>query len=197
MITINLLPEELRFKEVKQLHIPYKKIAVGLFLIVFVFFLFSLFTYVRVRGEYGMLQKKWKQLADKNIQAEALENELGSSITSEVDFYDHFVDPPLETAQVMNLISDLIPSNVWLNQLVFSRRKKDIELVLNGASRSLGKTSKLIDIQNFANSLKLEMEKFLGSRLKMAVTTSSRTNESEMDITEFSAHFTPEESERK
>jgi len=193
MITINLLPEELRLKEAKQIHIPYQKIAFGVFLIVFVITVYNLIVYLRVRSEYGALQKQWNQMAKKSSQADALESELGSSIIAEVDFYDSWVDPPLATARILNLISDFIPKSVWLTEISFNRNKKDLDLVIIGLSQSGGGTSKLIDIQNFTNTLKSEMEKFTAkSRLKVAITTSSKKTSENTDLTQFTANFATE-----
>ena len=200
MITINLLPEELRFKEIKHPNVPYKKIAVVVFFLVLSLSIYNLIVYVRVRSEYANLQKQWNQLADKSAQADALEKELGSSIIAEVDFYDGFVEPPLSTARILNSISDLIPKSVWLNEINFSRKKKDLNLKVVGLSQSTAGSSKLIEIQNFANLLKVEMDKFLSSdsinlapenRLKVAVTTSSKTS-GNLDLTQFTANFTTE-----
>ena len=193
MITINLLPEELRLKEAKQIHIPYQKIAFGVFLIVFVITVYNLIVYLRVRSEYGALQKQWNQMAKKSSQADALESELGSSIIAEVDFYDSWVDPPLATARILNLISDFIPKSVWLTEISFNRNKKNLDLVIIGLSQSGGGTSKLIDIQNFTNTLKSEMEKFTAkSRLKVAITTSSKKTSENTDLTQFTANFATE-----
>ncbi len=206
MILINLLPQEMRLKESKYIRIPYIKIAIGIFLLVFVLTIYNLIVYVRIRGEYGTLQKQWNRLAEKSAQANALENELGSSITTEVDFYDSLVDPTLSTARILNIISDLIPKSVWLTELNFSRKKKDLDLTLVGMSNSLGETSKLVDIQNFINSLKAEMEKFISppmqtnqavkGNLKASVTTSSTKSEN-MDVTQFNASLKSESVEKK
>ncbi|GEM_PF-2822292 len=207
MITINLLPEELRSKEVQQIHVPYQKIAFGIFSIVFLLTIYNLIVYVRVRSEYRTLQKQWTQMADKSAQADALEKELGSSITSEVDFYDTLVDPPLETAKIMNLISDLIPTSVWLDQINFSRKKKDLDLTIVGFSQSSGATSKLVEIQNFVNALKIEMEKYFAptsqinpaskNHLKVSVTTSSKKTAEHTEIIQFTANFKTEAAEKK
>ncbi len=207
MIVINLLPQELRFKEVKHIHIPYQKIVFGIFFFVLVLSIYNLIVYVRVRSEYVALQKQWNQMAEKSAQADALESELGSSITTEVDFYDSLVDPLLTTSRILNSISDLMPKSVWLTGINFSRKKKDLDLAITGLSQSVGSTSKLIDIQNFANALKVEMEKFLGpvsqvnptvkSRLKVAVTTSSQKTSENIDTTQFTASFKTEGAEKK
>ncbi len=122
-----------------------------------------------------------------------MESELGSSIIAEVDFYDSWVDPPLATARILNLISDFIPKSVWLTEISFNRNKKDLDLVIIGLSQSGGGTSKLIDIQNFTNTLKSEMEKFTAkSRLKVAITTSSKKTSENTDLTQFTANFATE-----
>ena len=204
MITINLLPEELRQKEVKHIHIPYIKIAIGIFLIVFVLTVYNLIVYVKVRSQYGDLQKQWNQMAEKSAQADALESELGSSIMAEVDFYDSLVDPPLSSARILNAISDLIPKNIWLSEINFGRKKKEIDLLIIGFSQSTTGATKLVDIQRFINSLKWEMEKYLVPssqnapkvNLKVSVTTSSTKSEN-MDVTQFNSSLKTEGAEKK
>lgn len=185
MILINLLPEDLRIKEVRKIAIPYREIAVGVFALFLIATLFNLFVYVRVRGEFRSLDKQWKELAPGNTEAESLEKELGATIVAEVDFYDQFVDPPLEAARVMNLMSDLIPASIWLDQMKFERKKRDIQLILMGFSESRGKSSTLVEIQKFANDLKARLEANIGpasntnlnakKHVKATVTTSSQT----------------------
>ena len=135
-----------------------------------------------------------------------MEKELGTAVLAEVDFYDAFVDPPLQTARVMNLVSDFIPAGAWLNQLKFVRNKKEIQLTLMGLSESVGKSSKLIEIQNFANKLKDQMEQLLEplspvdagvkKHLKVAVTTSSQKADSvKGELTQFTVTFQTEKFE--
>ncbi len=189
MILINLLPQELRLKEIKKINIPYRPIAIGVFTIFLLCAVYNLFLFIRIREQYRGLSKQWKALEQNSNEADVLEKELGATIVTEVDFYDGFVDPPLETAKVLNLVSDLIPDGAWLTQLIFKRNNKDIELVLNGVSRVSGKGLKLIEIQNFANGLKDKMEESLGpasqanpavkKKMKVTVTTSSQKADNE------------------
>lgn len=200
MILVNLLPQQLRLKETRRINIPYKPIVAGIFLIFLIFALYNLFLYVRVREEHRGLQRQWSSLAEQSAKADLLERELGVTILAEVEFYDALVDPNLEAAKVLNLISDLIPKSVWLTQLKFVRAQKEMQLVLNGLSESTGKSSKLIEIQNFANKLKDEMEKVIGpvsavgpgvnKQIKVAVTTSSQKGEvGKAEVTQFAATF--------
>ena len=161
MILINLLPQELRVSEKKQVDLPYKHVAIALFLIVLVVSVYNLWIFLRLRSDLRELKKKWAPLAQSSMQADMLERELSTTVTAEFDFYDSFIRPPLETAQVMNLVSDLLPQGLWLMQFQFVRDKKEMQLILNGLSESKGKDSKLVEIQNFANLVKDKLEKIL------------------------------------
>ena len=199
MILINLLPQELRRKEVKKTKVPYRLIAFSVFFVFLIISIYNLYLYVQIREKYGGLQKEWHSLEKQNAEADNLQTQLGSSILAEVDFYDTLIDPPLETAQVLNLVSDLMPSSVWFTEFKFERKGKEIHLVLNGLSENIKQDSKLVEIQSFANKLKDEMEKFLfpktpswpgfgQPKIKVAVTTTSRKAESEQtEITQFTA----------
>jgi hypothetical protein len=166
MILINLLPQELRVSEKKQVDLPYKYVTFGVFLIVFGISIYHLLIFLQLRGELRELKKKWAPLAQSSMQADMLERELSSTIMAEFDFYGSFVKPPLETAQVMNLVSDLLPEGLWLVQFQFVRDKKEVQLILNGVSESKGKDPKLVEIQNFANALKDKLEAILSVNVK-------------------------------
>ena len=201
MILINLLPRELRHQEARKINIPYRLIAFGVFLVFLGLALYSLFLYVRIREEYRAYDQRWKALAQKSGEADNLERELGAFLVAEIDFYDAFIDPPLETARVLNSVSDLIPKSAWLNQFKFERNQKEIQLVLNGLTESTGKGGlRLIEIQNFANGLKNEMEQHVGPGsqanpnvkrpVRVTVTTSSQKSDAEKrEITQFLATF--------
>ena len=204
MILINLLPQSLRVSERKKTELPYKQVVVGVFLIFFVVSIYNLFIFIRLREQHRDLKKKWEPLAQNSMQADRLEQELGTSILAEIDFYDSLVDPPLEAAQVMNSVSDLLPQGVWLVRFQFERQKKEMQMILNGLSESSGKSSKLVEIQNFANALKDEMEKIIlpalhapppflaqgGKKIESAVTTSSEeAREGQTPLVQFTATF--------
>ena len=187
-----------RIKETKKLNIPYRSIALVVFSFFLVLALYNLFVYVRVREQYRALQKQWNAMAERSAQADQLEQELGAGILAEVDFYDALVSPELETARIMNQVSELLPAGVWLTQMKFVRKRKNIQLTLDGVSESARKSSKLIDIQNFVNQLKAQMEQFVGPEsaakpsvkklLKAAITTSSQKDEkAQSDVTQFTA----------
>jgi len=161
VILINLLPQSLRVSERKKTELPYKQVVVGVFLIFFVVSIYNLFIFIRLREQHRDLEKKWAPLAQSSMQADRLEQELGTSILAEIDFYDSLVDPLLEAAQVMNFVSDLLPKGAWLVRFQFEREMKEMQTILNGLSEPSGKSSKLVEIQNFANALKDEMEKII------------------------------------
>lgn len=208
MILVNLLPQELRLRETKKIHVPYRTIAIGVFSLFILAALYHLFLYVRIREEHRSLKVKWETLAERSAQADRLEAELGATILAEVDFYDRLVDPPLETARVLNLVSDLIPRGAWLTQLKFERNEKHIQLILDGFSESQGKASKLIEIQDFVNGLKNQMEQTLNplfqarpqmkKQFDAAVTTSSQKGDSlKGETIQFTATFEAKEPEKK
>ena len=140
MIFVNLLPQELRIKETKKLNIPYRAIALVVFSFFFVVALYNLVVYVRVREQYRAFQRQWNAMAERSGQADQLEQELGAGILAEVDFYDAFVSPELETARVMNQMSELLPGGIWLTQMRFVRKRKDIQLTLDGVSETAQKS---------------------------------------------------------
>ena len=207
MILINLLPRELRRQEVKAPKIPYRLVAFVIFFIFLLVSVYNLYRYIRIREKYRSYQQQWKQLEKQNAEADSLQKQLGSSVLAEIDFYNTLVDPPLETARVLNLISDLVPPAAWLTELRFERKGSELNLLLNGLSDDTRRDSKLVEIQNFANQVKGEMEKFLvpatspgfasvgasSPKIKVAVTTTSRKAETQQaEVTQFTATFSTE-----
>lgn len=184
MILINLLPEELRVRRGPKVKVPYKLIGVILFLVFLVISLFNLYLNLRVRALHRVLEARWQKMEPSYVEALRLEAELGTSVLAEVDFYDTFVDPPLESAHILNLMSDLIPKSLVLEEVRFERQGKELQLTLQGISESQERDSQLVQIQDYANGLKKQMEAFLKlssatqpaptGALKADVTTSSR-----------------------
>ena len=205
MITINLLPQELRIKETKKIYIPYRQIAFVVFLFFLLVALYNLFIYIKIRQEHRKLDKQWKSIEEKNTQAEELEKELGATILAEIDFYDAFVDRPLGVSRILNLISDLAPDGIWFDQLKFEGNKDGLRLSLTGYSGSHGKDSKLVEIQKFTTDLKNQMEKAaapanpnLKRSIKVTVATSSQKTDARQDeVVRFTANFKSEDLSKK
>ena len=201
MILINLLPQELRVKERKKLNLPYRQVGVIVFIIFLIITLYNLFVYVRLRQTFRRLDAEWKSHAPEYGEAEVLEKELGAGILAEMDFYDSFVEPPLEAARLLNIISDLVPNSIWFDQLKFERNQKAIRLLLTGFSNSTSRVSKLIDIEKFTNELKEKIEDFMKpaakmsssfkKRIKVTVITSSQKSDTQdgNETIQFTADF--------
>ena len=126
MILINLLPIELRKSDQPKLDIPYRKIAVVVFVIFLVFAVYNLFIFIRIRSEHRNLKSQWSKMSSEYDKAVGLEKELGDTLSQEIEFYDVFVDPPLDLARLLNFTSDLIPAHVWLTQLKIERQKREM-----------------------------------------------------------------------
>jgi hypothetical protein len=161
MILINLLPQELRVVEKKKLELPIKPILISAVFVFLCFSIYNLFLFLHLREKYRVLEKQWAPLAQSSFLADQLERELGSTILVENQFYDTLVEPKLQTAQIMNAASDLIPGSLWLARLRFERQNQEIELVMNGLSE-FGKSSRLVEIENFVYALRDFIEKIIG-----------------------------------
>ncbi len=208
MILINLLPPQLIPKETRKVHIPYRPILFGVFSIFLLISLYNLFFYVRIHKEKRLLETRWDGLKNSYNEAMQLDRELGSSVLAEIEFYNTFVDPPLETARVMNLVSDFLPKAVWLSSFKVERKGKELQLLMIGLSQSSERDSRLVEIQNFANQIKDEMERLrsqgispgglMKPTLTSSVTTSSKNQDSGASaLTEFTAVIQTEGFEAK
>ncbi|OGX06103.1 MAG: hypothetical protein A3G87_02645 [Omnitrophica bacterium RIFCSPLOWO2_12_FULL_50_11] len=203
MILINLLPEELRVRKGPKVKVPYKLIAVGLFSVFLLISLFNLYLNLRIRAAHRTLKSQWKQMEPSSMEAQTLEAELGTTVLAEVEFYDTFVDPPLESAHILNLIGDLIPKSLTLNDLTFQRAARELRLIVQGVSESAEHGLVLVQIQDFANGLKNRMETFLtpvsktipgqrGPFNAQVTTTSGRKAETQEVVTEFTIDLSTE-----
>jgi hypothetical protein len=161
MILVNLLPKEYRVSDKPKYSVSFRWGALAMFLCFLAVSLFNLYEYVGLRNESRSLQAQWQKIEGPSREADQLQFELGASVLSEIKFYDTFLDPPFEMALMLNLISDLIPRSLTLQNLKLSRHGHEFEVIMNGISETWSEKSKLVEIQNFANGLKDQLEEFL------------------------------------
>jgi len=133
------------------------------------------------------------------VEAGRLQRDLGPHVIAEMNFFDTYIDPPLSVARMLNLVSDLLPESLTVSSLQLERQGRELLLVIDGVSESQSSDSKLIEIQNYANSLKEELMKFLelstdrgklpeGQKIKTEVTTTSKhKGRSQRLVTQFKA----------
>ncbi len=196
MIEINLLP--LEHRSVKTYH-QYHKPALAAAIIIFLFFVLialnNLFQSTQLSGQNKALVTQWKKIEGLSREADQLQMALGSSTLSEIQFYDAFIAPPFETAFLLNLASDLLPDDTTLKEFEIERKGLELKMTLGGYSDTHSKGSKLIEIQNYGNEIKKQIEKLMapkqgelippgGNRtLNVEVTTNSKEEEGTKTLT--------------
>ena len=179
--------------------IPVIPIALVLFFFFLVYTLYNLVVFSRVGVMRRHLETEWGKLKPASAEAERLHRELGASVTAEINFYDNFIDPPLEMARILNLVSDSISSSISLSSFKCERKQNQFRLILAGVSESVSQDTSLVEIQNFVTNVKDQMNSFLtpapadkklGTQplLKASVTTTSKPP---VDLSRISStHFT-------
>jgi len=179
MILINLLPQEYRILEKPKSKITYQHIFVAAFALFLLFSVYHLFLYLQIHQENRSLNAQWESLKVSNAQADQLITELGSSILAEVDFYDAFVDPSLQAARILNLVSDLIPKNLFLTEVKFLRKGHEFQVFLLGVSETPRAGTTLVEIQNYANGIKKQLEEVI-NRDRMGIRVQKRSLRTEV-----------------
>ena len=132
MIEINLLPKELQKKKGLDLSgSPILPLGGGIVIVLFVLS----FSLVAMRHHYqARFKRLTKELQDKSPsknEAVKLQAEV-KRLESKKKVIDQLAKRKFFWAEKLNLISDLIPMGVWLNDLSFDETKKGGLLTLDG-----------------------------------------------------------------
>ncbi|MBN1872220.1 MAG: hypothetical protein JW800_06585 [Candidatus Omnitrophica bacterium] len=121
MISINLLPKEMRKKQIEMRQIPLLPIAaVFLGLIVFLHLSFILAVNVKTRS-LKRLETSWQKIQPERQEAERYKDEL-VSMRSKIDAIDSLIEGRMSWAKKLSDLSDAIIPGVWLNKLWLEKK---------------------------------------------------------------------------
>lgn len=196
MIRINLLPSEFRIAEIKTPRFPLQAtVIVVLFIFLFVS-LIQFFFFLGVRKKLRNLNAEMTQLSTPGQEANKLDLTIGTKLAPEKYFLDQYVLPTFLMAEVLNILSDLLPDNIWLSNLVLKREQGTIRLDLTGYSRITYQQIAAAQIQEYINAVKSQVEKVIQKsqpemkqEVKAVLTTNLQRDVSGSDAMQFAVSF--------
>ena len=187
MISINLIPESLRKKksgifEDDRIAIP-KEVLIGVGGLVFVLLILihtilgviTLFKVVRYKG----LVKKWEAVQQEKVNIDAVLTQL-NAVRAKHDTLAPIMQQDVVWSRNLNVISDVLPSGVWLRKIDVSQG----ELTIDGSAVSKSETE-MISVGDLVSGLKKE-EHFLKNFEQIDVGMIKRREQGVTSIADFS-----------
>ncbi len=152
MIEINLLPKELRKKEVKfKFEIPLNFLLKILIIVLLIHLSLAVTAVVR-KTKLDSLNKRFSEFQEKKIAYDDLKKEI-ETLEKDKSNLDQLKGRRVAWSEKLNFISDSIPKGIWLKELSFSKGK--FKIVGSCASKRLDETER---IQIFLSRLREEFK---------------------------------------
>lgn len=180
MITINLLPQELRNQDRK----------VGMdpkFLLYFIPLAFALIICVHIylaafiiikNYQFHLLNNKWKSLEPKRKILENFKNKY-ELLSADVQAIQQLIAQRINCSEKLNKLSINLPSGVWFNEISISSK----DFILKGSVVSL-KKEEMVLINKFMNNLKNDAS-FSKDFSNLELSSIQRRTVSNYDIVDF------------
>ena len=185
MITINLLPTELRSKGAPSpLFIHRKKILIGCGAAFVVLTLAFYLQYQLGLQALKNLQSRWLSLQKDVKRISELQLHIESGSKKEKEFLERYVTSPFPVTSILNAVNKFLPDSVWLIELKIARQPQESTLLLKGLSLP---SSRRLGIQDIEQYLR-EMKAIFPPRTEVVLTTSRQVKENR-ELTLFTAIF--------
>ncbi len=184
MIHINLLPQDLRQKEMTPTTVRWEPFAIlfaVLFLLLTVFFYSD---YLDVRAVHKTIRDEWKTKSAVIPQLKQLEKRVGVELTDEKMFLEKNILNTESATRLFSHVSEYLPERGWLTEFRFDRDINKSFLSLKGIVQSQKNKSEIEQLEIFLQKLK----KNLHGDTKTSLTTSKRMS-GNLNETEFNAKF--------
>ncbi len=175
MITINLLPQELREKKSSALRIPYGPLAIlaGVLFLLMTFFFYG--DYLRARSAFNRVQKEWARLNPELAQLKALETKIEVEMKGEKDFLEKNVLNTESMTRILSWVSEFLPQKGWLTGLKVEREGEGCRLTLRGVMLASRTQTGIEQIEEYFQKLKAK----LPPQTSVMLTTSKEVKEKE------------------
>lgn len=147
MIKINLLPPDLRKKEIMP-KIPLSFIAFLVILIIFAIHILLFFLSMYKKVQVAALNKTWETMQPQFKEIDALRKNLEAE-RSKVKIREYVLKRDFYWTDFLNKINKAVPKGLWLNHLSLS----DTGLVIEGSVFSFG-TEEVSLVNKFFDELK-------------------------------------------
>ena len=184
MITINLLPEELRVAPKKKIEIPALKIVVTSAVLFVLLTLIFYVDFLMVSAKWSKLQKKWKTVEPQFKLLNELQKEVEGDLKQEKEFMEKYVVAPRPFTHIAKWSSELLPDSAWLTELKMERAEEGGNILVKGLTLPSKAKSSIEVIEDYLNALKAKMPD-----ASLSLTTARQTVE-KVELTEFIANFT-------
>jgi Tfp pilus assembly protein PilN len=183
MITINLLPEEFKVKEKKQLNIPALKIFIVAGAIFGIVTLFFYVDFWQAKFALSRLNKEWLVVEPQSQRLKQLQQDVENNLTPENVFLKRFVTSDRPLTFILGWVNDNLPPTGWLTQLQMDRAGESGKLLVKGLTLPSKEKSSIEHIEIFLNALKQKMP---DATLSL---TTSRQKIKDVEVTQFTATF--------
>ena len=205
MIKINLLPLEHRLVEVQERKFSPQAIVLGLFLIILLASLYQSFLYIGLRSKIHQLNSNMSQLKGPSTESDELSQLISTKLLPEKRFFNQYILPGFLMAEVLNVLSDLLPESIWLADLNIKRERDAVRLELSGYSKITSKQIAVAQIQEYVNEAKAKIETILNQKVEegrenyevKATLTTNLKEISSVEAMQFNASFKTQRTEKK
>ena len=199
MISINLLPVELRQVEKKESKIPIAKILKIVYGIVIFLIVYNGIVFFIVQGQLRKMDAEFKQLKPASEQADKYSALIDKDLQPQKTFFTQYVVAKVYISEIMNHLSDLLPESMWFSQIRIRRDKETIRFDLEGYTRVTSKQVALAQIQEYINSVKAKLEELINrdegtgpsaklEKVKVILST-NREQMGSVEVMQFNASF--------
>ncbi len=173
MITINLLPQELRKMKKSATSIPYIPLVIlaGVLFLLMTFFFYG--DYLRARSAHKIVQKEWVRLNPFLAQLKALETRVEVEMKGGKDFLEKNVLNTESMTRILFWVSEFLPPKGWLTELKAEREGEGCRLTLKGVVLASRTQTGIEQIEEYFQKLRTK----LPSQTAIALTTSKEVKE--------------------
>jgi hypothetical protein len=173
MITINLLPLELRKGEKTTTRIPYIPLILlaGVLFLLMTFFFYG--DYLRARAAYKTVRQEWARLNPLMAQLKSLESRVDVEMKGEKDFLEKNVLNTESITRILSWTSEFLPPKGWLTELKVERRGEGCLLTLQGVVLASRTQTGIEQIEAYFQKLKTK----LPPQTSVVLTTSKEIKE--------------------
>lgn len=183
MLTVNLLPEELRVIKKKTSRPPYLiygMLGVVVFLLITVSFYFD---YLAAGSELKQVESTWRTLEPQSKKLKNLEFEVEKLFRPEKEFLAHHAVSGRPLSQLLMLLSAQLPETSWLTEIQMLQKDGKQNLMVKGIVLPGKNTTGIEAVEIYVNQLQKEI-----ADAKLSLTT-TRQKISELEVTQFIANF--------
>jgi hypothetical protein len=184
MITINLLPPELRKKPKRTTYVPYVPLAIlaGVLFLLMTFFFYA--DYLSARSAYKRVRREWVRLNPLMGQLKAMETKIEIEMRGERDFLEKNVLNTESMTRILSWVSEFLPPKGWLTELKVERDGEGCRLTLKGVVLPSRTQTGIEQIEESLQKLKAK----LPPQAALTLTTSKASSE-KIEGTAFAANF--------